>query len=167
MRRRPRRCRCGQRFHETRPRDEKDTQGNNREETHTPSRTVIRMRCPPRRAGGRAYIHSSGDISEKSEWSALLSHMKHRTNRNKIVSALEQNSCRSNRYFHVMTPLALWARSVVPVSKPASAKIARSSFEDASSAKFGCDLAGPVLKPELPNGPKVFCFTYFLGESKA
>jgi len=40
-----------------------------------------------------------------------------------------------------------------PVSKPAPAKIAWSSFENVSFAKFGCDLAGPVLKPELPNGP--------------
>jgi len=40
-----------------------------------------------------------------------------------------------------------------PFAKPAPAKIAWSSFENASFAKFGCDLAGPVLKPELPNGP--------------
>jgi hypothetical protein len=35
------------------------------------------------------------------------------------------------------------------VSKPAPAKIAWSSFENVGFAKFGCDLAAPVLKPEL------------------
>jgi hypothetical protein len=42
----------------------------------------------------------------------------------------------------------LRARSVAPVSKPALAKIAWSSFENASFAIFRCDLAAPVLKPE-------------------
>ena len=47
------------------------------------------------------------------------------------------------------------ACSVTPVSKPAPAKFAWSGFEIPRFAKFGCDLAGPVLKPELLNGPLI------------
>jgi hypothetical protein len=40
----------------------------------------------------------------------------------------------------------LRTRTATPVSKPTPAKIAWSGSEN---AKFGCDLAGPVLKPKL------------------
>ena len=60
-----------------------------------------------------------------------------------------------------LRPLILGPVQQTPVSKPARAKIAWSSFENACFAKFGYDLAGPVLKPELLNGPN-YCFIKLL-----
>jgi hypothetical protein len=52
-----------------------------------------------------------------------------------------------------------WARLVAQaqVSKLAHRML---QFRNAHLAKFGCDLAGPVLKPELPNVPR---FSNYLG----
>src|SRR6266576_2174363 len=73
-----------------------------------------------------------------------------------LRSESERMVMRGEQVFSIRVPRAygiVRARSVAPFSKPAPAKITWSSFENASFAKFGCDLAGPVLKPELPNGP--------------
>ena len=65
-----------------------------------------------------------------------------------ITAALSDSEKRSTP-----TLVPLRARTAIPVSKPAPAKIAWSSFENARFAKFGRNLAGPVSKPELLNGP--------------